>query len=53
MSRSLLAPAFTLLVLIGSSTAWGNPPFTLDGKTWKSQRVFVERARGDCPTSGA
>ena len=42
MNRSPLVFALPLLGLVTGTVAWGTPPFTLEGKTWKSQQAFVE-----------
>ena len=42
MNRLLLISASTLLALAIRTPAWSASPFTLEGKTWKSQQAFVE-----------
>jgi len=42
MNRSLLVFALSLLALTTGTVAWGASPFTLEGKSWKSQQAFVE-----------
>jgi len=42
MNRSLLVSALSLLALTTGTAAWGESPFTLEGKSWKSQQAFVE-----------
>src|SRR5262245_1430792 len=42
MRRSLLVTTLVLLTAAGATPASADPPFTLNGKNWKSQRAFVE-----------
>jgi len=42
MGRSLTASVALVSVLAAAIAAWGAPPFTIEGKEWRSQQAFVE-----------
>jgi hypothetical protein len=42
MNSRLLVSALMLSVVTAGSAAWATSPFTLEGRSWKSQQAFVE-----------